>query len=284
MAVKDRGYAIDRATQAWVRATGRPVDLAEDAWLSGPIGDPRRIGDAWLPGEAARLGGALSEGGGLLGSVGDLAGEGFDPYALAVPIVDFYEHTDHWRLEVWSQWCPVAWPFGWLLSVLFSKRLQQLSMPLRPLDVAHGMDSRVTTVHDEQGGQLGAAWLRTLRAAGQTVYSGFCGTPQLPRTARPSIRVAFPLPNGSITVFLRPDNGQNGRLLLTSPSARFGDNGAYLVVAEPDGLVGWARRIPLAERFEVWVDSDGVARTDHALDLWQVPIIRLHYRMDPTAR
>jgi hypothetical protein len=144
------------------------------------------------------------------------------------------------------------------------------------------MDSRVSTVRDPDGHQLGAAWLRTLRATGQTVYSGFYGTAQLPKPARPSIRVAFPLPNGSITVFLRPDNGHDGRLLLASPLAEFGDNGAYVIVTQPDGVIGWARRVPLAERFEVWIDGDGVARTDHALDLWQVPVIRLHYRMDRT--
>jgi hypothetical protein len=177
----DRGYAIDRATQAWVRATGRRVDFGTDVWLAGPIGDPRLIGDAWLPGEAKRLGGVLSEGGGLLGSVGDVAGKGFDPSGLAPSVVDFYERTDRWRLEVWSQWCPVAWPFGWLLSALFSRRLQQLSMPLRPLDAAQGMDSRVSTVRDSEGHQLGAAWLRTLRATGQTIYSGFYGVAQLPK-------------------------------------------------------------------------------------------------------
>jgi hypothetical protein len=281
--VDDRGFAIDRATQAWVRATGRRLSFDAVPWLSGPIGDPRLIGDNWLAGEAGRLGGAVSEGGGLLGSVMDLAGEGFDPTALAPPIRDFYERTDQWRLEVWSQWCPVAWPFGWLLSAVFSRRLEQLSLPLRPLDVAHGMDSRVLTVHDPEGHQLGAAWFRNLRATGQTVYSGFYGTVQLPKAQRPAIRVAFPLPNGNITVFLRPDNGPTGGLILPSPTARFGDIGAYLVLADRDRTHCWARRVPLAERFEVWVDRDGLARTDHALDLGQLPVIRLHYRMDRIA-
>jgi hypothetical protein len=281
--VGDRGYRIDRGTQVWVRATGRRVDFEVDPWLCGPVGAPHLIADAWLPGEAKRLRGTVSEGGGLLGKMGDLSGEGFDASTLAAPVIDFYEHTDSYRLRAWSQWCPVAWPFGWLLSAVFSRRLQQLSMPLRPLDVAHGMDSRVATVHDAQSHQLGAAWLRTLRATGQTIYSGFYATAQLPRADRPSIRVAFPLPNGNITVFLRPDNGQNGRLVLTSPLAEFGDNGAYLVVADQSGDGGWARRVPLAERFEVWVDPEGVLRTDHALDLWQVPVIRLHYRMDRAA-
>jgi hypothetical protein len=122
--------------------------------------------------EAHRLEGHLVEGGGLLTHVSDLAGDGFDPRALAAPVLDFYEHTAAWRLEAWSQWSPGAWPVGWLLSTLFSQRLQQLALPLRPLDAAYGMDSRVVTMLDRDNVQLCAAWFRTLRSTGETVYSG----------------------------------------------------------------------------------------------------------------
>jgi hypothetical protein len=281
--VEDRGFLIDRSTQAWVRATGRRVSFDDHPWLLGPIGSPRLVSDEWLEREAKRLGGTLVDGGGLLGQMRDLAGEGFDPSLLARPVVDFYECTSAWRLEVWSQWCPAAWPIGWLLSAVFSRRLQQLSLPLRPLDVALGMNSRVVVVRDAANTQLGAAWLRTLCSTGQTVYSGWYGIARLPKPQRPSVRVVFPLPNGSIIVFLRPEVGPHGTLILTSPVGSFGDDGAYLVVARPDGRAGWVRRVPIAERFVVWVDDDGVLRTDHALDLWHVPVIRLHYRMDAPA-
>ena len=139
-----RGSLVDRSTQAGVRATGWTVDLGEHPWLDGPVGDPTVIGDEWLPREASRLGGELHDGGGLLESFENLAGEGFDPSGLPSAIVDFYERTTEWRLDVWSQWSPAAFPGGWLLSSLFARRLQQLALPLRPLDVAQGMDSRVT--------------------------------------------------------------------------------------------------------------------------------------------
>src|SRR5258708_30704470 len=84
-------------------------------------------------------------------------------------------------------------------------------------------------------------------------------------------------------VFLRPEVGPDGTLILSSPLGSFGDDGAYLVVARPDGRSGWVRRVPLPERFIIWVDDDGVLRTDHALGLWHVPVNRLHYRLDPTA-
>jgi len=94
--------------------------------------------------------------------------------------------------------------FGWLLSSLFADELQQLGLPCA---TRRGLrhDSRVVTVQDQKWYQLGAAWLRTLRSTGQTVYSGWYGTALLPRALRPSVRVMFPLPNGSVTVFLRPE-------------------------------------------------------------------------------
>lgn len=277
--MSSRWSLVDRSTQLWVRATGRRVDFAQHEWLRGPVGDPDRIGDRWLETEARRLGGRVHEGGGLFTAIAELAGEGFDPSRLHPAVVDFYENTTDWRLDVWSQWSAIAWPFGWLLSSVFARRLEQLSLPLRPLDSALGMDSRVITVRDGDGGRLGAAWLRTLRSTGETVYSGWYGTTTLPGRSRPSVRVAFPLPNGSVTVLLRPENGPRGALRLVSALGDFGDEGSYLVVAGGDGRGAWVRRVPLVEEFTVYVDGEGVLRTDHALNLWRIPVIRLHYRM-----
>ena len=281
--VRDRGRPLDRSTQVWVRATGTRILLSEHPWLDGPIGDPELIGDEWLERETSRLGGTVRKGGGLLGDFGVLAAEGFDPSKLAPEIVDFYERTDQWRLDVWSQWCPAAWPFGWVLSGLFARRLQQLALPLRPLDVSLGMDSQVMSVIDGSGSQLGAMWLRRLRSNGDTVYSGWYGTAQLPIGEHRSVSVSFPLPNGRLTVFLRPGVDDDGALTLTSPLSSFGGDGAYLIVADRDPQGAWVRRVPLAERFRVFVDEEGVLRTDHAVNLWTIPVIRLHYRLQHLA-
>jgi hypothetical protein len=255
--------------------------LAENPWLIGPVGDVGQIADRWVASEAARIEGTVSEGGGLLPSMKELSCAGFDPGDLQEQVVRFYEQTDQFRLEVWSQWCPFVWPFGWLLSALFSRRLGQFAMPLRPLDTAKGIDSRVLGVHSGAGEQIGAVWLRNLRSTGQFVYSGWYGTAQVPNADRPSVRVTFPLPNGNVTVFLRPEVGPGGSLVLDSPLGGFGDNGAYLVVVDTEREWAWVRRAPIVERLTVGADNEGVLRTDHALDFRQLPVIRLHYRMDP---
>ena len=70
-------------------------------------------------------------------------------------------------------------------------------------------------------------------------------------------------------------------MLLTSARGRWGSAGAYLVVDPPGRRRAWARRIPVHERFSVQVHTDGVLRTDHAIDLGRLPVLRLHYRLDP---
>lgn len=271
---------MDGATRLWVRATGRRVDLGATPWLQGPVGDVDRVGDAWLPGEADRLGAAVAAAGdagaGLLGSMADLDRADFAADALAAPVRRFYERTAGWRLDAWVGWAPWAWPFGWAVAALFARRLDQLALPMRSLDLAHGMSSAVTPLVRD-GAQVGALWLRQLRATGRIVFSGLYGVVRLPGPGEPAVRVTFPLPRGRLVVLLRPTVTARGGLVLTSGAGGWGDPGAYLVVDRPGGC--WARRIPVHERFHVCVDDEGVLRTDHDLRLGTLPVLRLHYRL-----
>ena len=264
----------------WVKATGRRFHLNDVPWLDGPVGGVDVIADAWLNAHAERLGARARESpdSGLVADLAVLESDDFAVSAVHPRIREFYEHTARWQLDVWSQWSPLMRPGGVLLSALFSRRLQQLNLPLNPLDVSRGMTSRVVQVVHDDGAIDGTAWVRTLRATGDMVFGGYYGTTLLPAGGH-AVRVVFPLPNGSLTVLLRPVSHADGSLELVSPSGRFGDAGAYLVVRRPGSPSGWARRVPLPETFLVFVDEDGVVRTDHELRLWNAPVIRLHYRL-----
>jgi hypothetical protein len=274
------GQGVDRLTQRWVRGTGRRVDLTTDRWLDGPIGRATRIDSTWLADEATRLNGTLSTDAdqGLLPRLADLDRDGFSTSALHPSVTNFYEHTRSWNLDVWSQWSAPFVPGAWLLMTVFARRLRQFSLPLRPLDVSHGMTSEVTQLVDPEGQVLGAAWQRSLRRTGESVYGGWYGTVALPGRDWTSVRVVFPLPNGSLQVFLRPDHGPDGSLVLTSGLGSFGEEGTYLVVNDTKDEA-FARRIPIAETFNVFVDADGTLRTDHELKLWSASVLRLHYRL-----
>lgn len=168
------------------------------------------------------------------------------------------------------------------METLFGRRISQLALPVRPLEVSHGIDSQIRRFVDpdlpEGRAQLGAAWLRRVRRTGRYLFSGFYRVATMPGAQQPSVHVSFPLEQGSVQVFLRPEAGSDGSLVLHSPPGEFGDPGAY-VVARSGGRT-WASRIPIHEEFRVWVDPDGFLRTDHHLDLGRIRALHLHYRME----
>lgn len=274
---------LDRATRAYWRATGRPVDLTgEHAWLDAPVHIAAEVGDAWVAASAAAIGGRAVEDGdrGLLPDLAVLDGPTFAADRVHPLVRDFYERTAHWRMDVWTAWAAPFGPGGALVTGLFGRRVQQLALPVHPLDVARGMDSRVVAVLDAEGSQRSAAWLRTLRATGGHVYSGCYTTTRLPGATQPSVHVSFPLEQGNVQVFLRPWVAPGGALRLSSPRGRFGDPGAYVLVRH--GAAHHAARVPLHEEFRVFVDDEGVLRTDHLLRLGPATVLRLHYRMART--
>ena len=272
---------LDLATRTFWRVTGRPVDLAgSEAWLTAPMHDGQTIGDGWLQAAATALGGTVREhadGGGLVPDLAELDGTCFRAADLRPEVRHFYEHTSEWRMEVWTQWNPLFAPGGELVSRFFGRRVQQLALPTRPLDVARGMDSRVVGILDADGRQRAAGWIRTLRSSGEYVYSGCYSSRTLPGSGQPSVHVAFPLEAGNVQVLLRPRALPDGSLELSSPSGAFGEDGAYVVVADRGGH--HAARAPIHEEFRVYVDPDGVLRTDHLLRLWSATVVRLHYKL-----
>lgn len=272
---------LDLASRKFWRVTGRAVDLdGAEAWLQAPVGT-RGGGDGWLQAEAIRRGGTLAEGSpedGLQPDLSGLAGPGFDPAAVHPMIHDFYTHTAAWRMEVWSSWSPLFWPGGELISRLFGKRVQQLALPMRPLDVSRGLDGRVSVIADADGVQVAAGWIRTLRGNGDVVFSGCYSRRTLPGAQRPSVHVTFPLEDGNVQVFLAPRHRPGGGLRLESPAGRWGADGAYIVVRDRGRY--FARRIPVHETFDLYLDDEQVLRTDHVLKVWNMAAVRLHYKLE----
>jgi hypothetical protein len=273
-------HPVDLLGRALMRVSSRRLPRASVAWLVGPSAGRDVVGHDWVERTAADLGGTLSAGldHGLLTSFAALAGQDFDPGDVDPRIADFYERTSRWHLDLWSEWSALAWPFGRMITAWLSERLQQACLPMRPLDASFGMTSKVVHIHDAHGDVVGSAWLRNMRKTGQVTYSGLYGVRALPDSQQPSVRVVFPLPLGSLQVFLKPSAGPDGSFHLHSPLGRFGGNGAYLVLERYDETLS-ARRIPLNEHFHLYVDDEGDVRADHSLKLWNIPAVRLHYRM-----
>jgi len=276
-----RGELTDRATQQWVKLTGRRVDLAECPWLRGPVGKATGIGSSYFEELATEQGLEIQRSGearGLVANLELLRGPGFDPSAVDSRVRDFYERTSEYDLEAWSEWCGAFRPFGHLLAWMFSRRLQQLNVPLNPLDTSRGTRSEVLQLVTPATREVRfTAWLRHLRQTGNVLYAGTYGITSVPGHAGPCLQVVFPLPTGNGIVVLRPSVDDSGTLTVTSAGRGFGDPGFYFTVHRPAGV--WARYVrTMQESIRVYPDGDDV-RADHTLKLWRQVFMRLHYRM-----
>jgi hypothetical protein len=281
-----RGNLVDWATQRWVRWTGRAVSLRDSPWLDGPAGKPTGIGGSFFDSWAAERGFRLIRGRatGLLPDLEALRSATFDPDALSPAVVGFYTTTSDFDLDAWSQWCGVFRPFGWALAVLFSRRLQQLNLPLSSLDTSRGMTSEVVPIVDPDSDRaVFSAWVRRLVGTGRVIYAGAYSTCTVPDGATRCVRVVFPLPNGNAVVLMRPVAHPDGSLLLVSEGAAFGSPGFYFTVHEPDGVVRARHLRSLRETIHVYALHKDV-RADHVLSLWGVTFLRLHYRLRPMSR
>jgi hypothetical protein len=188
-----RGYLSDWTTQLWVKMTGRRVNLARHDWLSGPLGKTQGIGPSYFSEFAQEHGlQLLTDDGaaGLVTSLHELGGPDFDPGAVDARVADFYEHTAAYELDAWSEWSRAFRPFGWLLAFLFSRRLQQLNVPLSPLDTALGMTSQVLRIVDPATKTVVyTAWLRQLLGTGDVLYAGTYSVCRVPGVNAPCVKV-----------------------------------------------------------------------------------------------
>jgi hypothetical protein len=276
-----RGTLSDWTTQQWVRAAGRRVDLAAAPWLRGPSAPPAGIREDELERYAAGAGlEVLVEDGdaGLLQDLEALRSDRFDPAALQPQVADFYLHTTRYRLQLWSHWSPLFRPFGKAVDAIFARRLGQLQLPLAPLDTSRGIDSRLVRLRGP-GGETQTGWLRRRLPGGEVLYSGLYSVTRPPLAAGPCVKVAFPLPNGSASVFLDPVARPDGSLELVSEAREFGGPGFYFVVVRDDDTA-WAKHLPqFTERIHVYADERGELHADHVFRLWRRTALRLHYAM-----
>ena len=88
---------------------------------------------------------------GLLPTFAALSGPGFDASAVPPAVAEFYERTADFDMDVWSEWSGLFKPFGFLVAAIFSRRLEQLNLPLSALDTSWGMTSEVVQVTARTG-------------------------------------------------------------------------------------------------------------------------------------
>jgi hypothetical protein len=275
------GALTETGIHLWVRWTGVRVARDQADWLRCPMGDRGRIGREFYTDLAQReslqiRGGSAA---GLLDDFGALQGRGFDPSAVHPAIHDFYERTSCYRMDAWSEVGLLSRFFLWFLVTFVSRRMDQLNLPVSSLELAGGMTSGVLPMVDGSGRRVYTGWLRKLASDGRVLYAGLYSVGRPGGSPDPCVKVSFPVPRGSATVFLRPAAQPDGSFTLISSGARFGEPGFYRMVESGPGhwYVRYIRT--LREQFHVYVDREGTLRTEHEVRFLGLRVLRLHYKM-----
>ncbi|WP_146088653.1 hypothetical protein [Neolewinella xylanilytica] len=195
-------------------------------------------------------------------------------------VANFYEHTTDYNFEVWSDWNPFFRPFAWLLNRIFSRCLQQLNLPLNPLDTAKGLRSRVIKLRDPVSRATRyPIWYRIIKGSGDVIYSGIYTACAHPRYGHPLLKVIFPLPKGSASVVMDRSVEADGSLLQRSDGRYFGENGFYFTLTDGQGK-WWAKFLrAMHEWIRVYEDGEGALRADHHLRFFGFRLMELHYRL-----
>lgn len=280
---KKTGHLQDWITQVWVKITGRKFNPQQDTWLVGPIGDTSIIKDKFIYDLAKKDDLEIKynpKDSGLLETFEDLQLTTEEKKLLNPKVIEFYEKTSNYNFEIWSEWCGFFKPFGWLLSIIFSKRLQQLNLPLSSLHSAKGINSDIIKLVDKGNNKTKlTVWYRILKSTNHVIYSGIYTTCRLPNCQDKFLKVLFPLPNGNAIVIMRKEIQSDGSLKLCSDGKKFGDNGFYFTLTNHKGTY-WTRFVrALHEWITVYVDEENVLRADHNLRFHGLRLLNLHYKM-----
>ena len=277
------GFLLQTGINIWVRTTGKRLQDTEEPWLECPLGERGRIGTGIYERIARdeNLQIQVPPGAGLIPDFNALRGPTFNPDAIHPAIRHFYEHAAAYNLEVWTEVSLPGRFFLWLLVEFISRRMDQLNFPISSLEVAKGMSSEVVQLSESTSGQVHyTGWLRRLKSSGHVIYAGLYSTVRVPGESDPCVKVTFPC-DGSANVYLRPVAHSDGSFGLDSSGSAWGRSGFYRIVRSGDGH----RRVryvkTLHELFHVYVDEEGVLRTEHAISFLGLTIIRLHYKMSP---
>ncbi|MCB0479413.1 MAG: hypothetical protein KDC84_14695 [Crocinitomicaceae bacterium] len=272
----------DRVTQQWVILTGKKINTEDFSWLLGPFGETDGIGDRFIQDLAKKEGlriDTVEINKGLIQSINQLNLRKEELSILPLSIVDFYENTSNYHLELRVKWNPFFKIFGVLLRLIFSKRIQQLNVPLQNSKDSDELTNQIIHLKDKKTDEVKRTiWLRKIKSTAQVVYSGVYETCILP-SGQACVKAIFPLPNGSATVILTPKVTDKGHLILESSGKEIGDSGFYFLLSDSNDQL-WAKFIKSFKDTLILKEvNDGILATQK-LTIWGLRLVEFEYKIN----
>lgn len=271
----------DWITQQWVILFGQRIDTKNYQWLLGPFGRTNGIGKKFvnqLAKDESLVLDSQRKNKGLLDSILNLGLSETELKRLSPEVIDFYENTSNYDLQLKAKWNPIFKGFGLLVRMIFSKRIEQLNVPIQNLEEGSGLTNEIIKLHDSKTNEIKRTiWLRTFESTGQVVYSGVYETCSLPNKLI-CIKAIFPLPNGNATVILSPKVGEKGELILDSSGQKIGDSGFYFLLKDSKGQL-WTKFIrSFKDKLVVSCENNSITAIQ-TLTLWNLKVLEFRYEI-----
>ena len=269
----------DWITQQWVILFGEKITPNKNKWLLGPFGETNGIGLKFIAQLAEKeqlIIDKSTANKGILHSINQLNLPKKELDKLSKKVIDFYEKTSDYDFDLNIKWNPFFKLFGRLLNLLFSKRIQQLNIPMGNSKAPKALESKIIHLANKETKRVERIiWLRTFKNSEEVVYSGVYETCIIPN-GQTCIKAIFPLPNGNATVILNPSVGENGEFILTSSGKKIGDSGFYFLLSDSKGDL-WTKFIKsFKDQLIVSAESENVTAIQ-TLTLWNLKVLQFKY-------
>lgn len=279
-AIKNQNFQ-DWITQQWVILFGKKINKSEHNWLLGPFGGSNGIGKKFIK--------QLSENEqliednqknikGLIQSIHQLNLSPEELNSLSKNVIDFYENTSNYDLKLKVKWNPFFIVFALIIKFLFSKRIEQLNVPLSGKQNSQALSNEIIYLRDSRTNEIKyTIWLRTFLKTREVVYSGIYGTCVIP-SGKTCLKAIFPLPHGNASVILSPKVGKDGELILESSGNQLGDCGFYFLLKDNQGDL-WTKYIKSFRDTLVVKNINNKISASQNLTLSNMKVVRFEYEI-----
>ncbi|GAA5182651.1 hypothetical protein GCM10023322_20040 [Rugosimonospora acidiphila] len=239
----------------------------------------RYVGTGYVRDLAEVLGGrytAQAPGVGIVASLDELAGPGFDPSGVHPLVREFYEHTTRFALDIVPSWRLWVRPGYLLYRTLLARPLGQANLPMNQRETLRGVHSRIDTISGVDGVITVRGWIRSFADTDEPIYVGIYTTYRF--DGRGYVSVGFPVPEASFTATLEPCSREDGGLTLRS-RGETSHAGHYLTHVDRNTRALTTLAVHgFAEQLDVYV-RDGQLRAEHEFWVFGLPFLVLHYRL-----
>jgi hypothetical protein len=275
----------DWFTQQWVIFTGKNINPKENSWLMGCFGEVNGIGEKFIYQLAEKEDLVINRNSynkGLLDSISSLNLKENELKNLSKKVVDFYEKTSEYDLQLSVKWNPIFKIFGYIVNRLFSQRINQLNIPIKNIQSTEKLSSEIIELVSRNANEVKyTIWLRKFQSTGKVIYSGIYTTCTLP-SGITCVKAIFPLPKGNATVILKPSIGEKNELILDSSGKQFGDAGFYFLLNDSKGNC-WSKYIKSFTDKLIVSDKSDKLNAIQILKLWNLKVARFEYKIKKSA-